>query len=213
MSTTGKWAAGAVFSVLGCFQLFVGTAPTAGATLTKSQLQSKAISLSNLPTGWTGDRSSSGGATSKVACFDGLKSHFPGESKMDVSYTHGGQPAFQQTIESGPSRTLNSRYQAFKKTLSNCKHISFTSGGQQFSGSIGALSFPRVAKASSAFGITLTTQGVTVGVDIVLFEQCDVLGDVVYGDLNQPDRSQVQATVKVAVNKIEGKASTVPPTG
>ena len=170
------------------------------------------MSLSNLPAGWTVESSSSGGATSKVACFAGLKSHFPGESKVDVGFTRGGQPAFQETIESGPSRILNARYRAFKKTLSSCKHISFNSGGRQFSGSIGAISFPKVAGRASAFGITLSSQGATVGIDIVLFEQGEVLGDVVYEDVTQPDPNQVQATVSVAVDKIEGKVTTVPGT-
>jgi hypothetical protein len=185
----------------------IAGAVPAGA-VSKAQLRAKALSLSNFPIGWSVDSSTSGGAVSRPACLQGFTSSFPHEVKVTVAYTHGSSPALQETLESGPG--IDARYAAFKKELDGCKEIRLTSGGQTISGTVGAMSFPPVGSRSSAWAMTLTTQGVTVGVDLVLFQAGPIIGDVVYEDPSTPDTVELQVFVTEAVNKIEGKG-TIPP--
>jgi hypothetical protein len=185
----------------------IAGAVPAGA-LSKAHLRAKALSLSNFPIGWSVDNSTSGGAVSRPACLQGFKSSFTHEVKVTVAYTDGNTPALQETLESGPG--IDARYAAFKRKLDGCKEISLTSGGQAISGTVGAMSFPPVGSRSGAWAMTLTTQGVTVGVDLILFQAGPIIGDVVYEDLGTPDTAELQAFVTEAINKIEGKG-TIPP--
>jgi hypothetical protein len=181
----------------------MGTGPAEAAT--KAQLTAKALSISNFPTGWFVDNSS-GGAT-KSGCLKSLTSSFKHEVKAEVAYTDGNLPALQETLEVGPG--VSARYNRFVKVLNACKTLSYSAGGQAVHGTIGEMSFPKVGTRSSAYAAMLTVQGVTAGVDIILFQVGSVLGDVVYEDFS-PDPDQVQAFVTEAIRKIEGKATTVP---
>ncbi len=185
----------------------IAGAVPAGA-VSKAQLRAKTLSLSNFPTGWSVDNSTSGGAVTRPACLQGFNSSFKHEVKVTVAYTDGNAPSLQETLESGPG--VAARYAAFKRKLDGCKEINLTSGGQTISGTIGAMSFPPVGSRSGAWAMSLTTQGVTVGVDLVLFQAGSIIGDVVYEDLGTPATDELQAFVTEAINKIEGKG-TIPP--
>ena len=130
---------------------FFGTAVLAIALLTvgvlqagalaPAQLQAKTLSISNFPTGWSVDNSSSSG-TSAISCLKGLQSSFKHEVKSSVKYTDGNLPALQETIETGPG--VLARLTKFEAALGSCKAISATtSEGHTITGSVGAMSFQR----------------------------------------------------------------------
>jgi hypothetical protein len=98
--------------------------PPVGA-VTKVQLRAKALSLSNFPTGWSVDNSSSGGAASRPACLQGFKASFKHEVKVTVTYTDGNVPALQETLESGPwnQRTQRSFQEAIGQLQGDQLHI------------------------------------------------------------------------------------------
>jgi hypothetical protein len=196
--------AGAMAIVL----LTLGGGTPAGA-VSKAQLKSKALSISNFPTGWSVDNSSGGGG-SEPGCLAGLKSSFKHEVKVDVSFTNGDLPSVQETIETGPR--IGGRYLAFVKATSKCKQISFTSSGQNVTGTAGAMSFPKVGNRSSAFAFSLKDQGESVGLDVLFFQIGQLIGEVEYTDLGSPDPDQFQAYVTEAISKIEGKATVTPTT-
>ena len=89
--------------------------------------------------------------------------------------------------------------------MAACRAISFTSQGQTISGTVGAMSFPKVGGRSSAFAIKLIVQGVNVGADHVIFEVGQYGGAIGDEDIGQPDATQLQGFVTEAINKIEGK--------
>jgi hypothetical protein len=74
------------------------------------------------------------------------------------------------------------------------------------------MSFPTVGNESSAYGVTMTVQGINAGADFVLFRLGAIAGLLEYADVGQPDPSQLQAFVIEAVNKIEGKPTVTPTT-
>ncbi len=183
------------------------TAP-AGAS-NKSQLEARALSLSNFPTGWSVDNAPR--PAEDQGCLSGLKKISKHETKVSVSFTDGGLPEVDEVLTSGPGSSP--RYNELLHALSVCKKpYTVTSGTTTASVSVGAMSYPTVGKRSAAFALTLTVQGVQAGADLVLFQVGSVSGAVDYEDLGQPDIGEAQAFVTEAVDKVEGKPTTTPTT-
>jgi len=171
----------------------------AGA-VSASQLHSKLLKVSNLPTGWSVDSSSS--SPTDQDCLSSLKSSFKHEVKATAAFVNGSLPALQETIESGPG--IDARFATFVKTLNKCKSVEYSSGGETVHGTMGAMSFPKVGSRSNAFAASLTVQGINAGADIVLFQVGSIIGDVVYEDLGVPDIEELQGFVEEAIAKLEG---------
>jgi hypothetical protein len=198
---------GVLAAVASLTVLLVNVGSAEGATV--RQLQAKALTISNFPTGWAVDNSSDS-STGSSGCLSGLKSRFKHEVKVTAQFVNGGNlPALQETLETGPG--ISGRYGKFVKTLNNCKTLAYSANGAQVKGTIGAMSFPTVGNRSAAYAITLKVEGETAGVDLVIFQVGSLIGDVVYEDF-VPDTDQVQAFVNEAINKIEGKKAVTPTT-
>ena len=183
------------------------TAPASG--LTKAQLHSKLISLSNLPTGWSVDNSSSSSSVSS-GCLASLKKP-PGKgTKVTVSYANGQLPQLDELLASGPREVA--AYNELNHVLARCKHFTASNDGQTETFTVGAMSFPQLGDQSAAYQITFSVQGVNAGFDVLLFRTGSIEGVVVYGDIGSPDSSQFQAFATEAINKVEGKPFAVPTT-
>ena len=89
------------------------------------------------------ERRSEGVTTSN--CLHALKTATKSVVRASASYENGSTPAMQEVLEVG--RGASACYKEFNKELSRCKAISFTSQGQTISGSVGAMSFPKVGKS------------------------------------------------------------------
>ena len=179
--------------------------------MTKAQLRSKALSLSNMPTGWSVDNSG-GGTSNFTGCFAKLQATEAtrGITRVEANYEQGNFPVMEETLIT--RKNAAHRYQQFVSILNGCRQVSLSSGDTTLSGSIGAMSFPTVGNASSAYAMTLSSNGINVGFDIIVFRAGQVAGDIGYGDLGSPDSSTVQAFVSEAVNKVEGKTTVTPTT-
>lgn len=95
--------------------------------------------------------------------------------------------------------------QTVNRGLSKCKTFSVQEDGQSTKGSVGKMSFPKMGDQSAAYAMTLTTQGVTLGIDIILFRVGPYVGDLFYADLGSPDISTVQSLTSQAIAKITGR--------
>lgn len=192
----------------------LGASSQAGA-ITKVQLASKALSATDLPTGWS-LVSSSASAGSEPSCLKGVKKSFKHEVKSEVSFSMGAIPELNETIETGPG--IAKRYDKFTVGLRSCKSITLHSAGTTLSGSVAALPFPTVGNRSQAFALPLSAKGVSgpsVFLDYVFFQVGSIIGVVEYADLSQPTVAVVKGFVTEAVRKLEGKSvtpPTVPPT-
>ncbi len=180
-----------------------------------AQLKAKALSLSDMPAGWSVDNSSSAGTTNLGGCLKNLQAlghPAKGISRAEVKFTDQQLPDLQETIESGKGATQ--RYTKYLGILNGCKSISFTeSDGTQVTGSVGAMSFPTLGSPSSvqsdAFALNLTIKGINATIDVIMFRVGQIDGELLYADLS-PDTATVQAFATEAVNKIEGKTVTPP---
>ena len=175
----------------------------AGA-LTRGQLQTKLLSVSNLPTGWSVDNSSSSKSSITSGCLAGIKQAPKSEVKVSASFANGQLPVLEEELVTGRSASA-AAYNRLTHILAVCKHFSESSGGQTVNYTVGAMSFPPVANTSSAYSVTFSVQGVNAGFDVVVFRAGTIAGLVALADIGQVDTGQLQSFVTEAGNKVEGK--------
>jgi hypothetical protein len=181
------------------------------SAITAAQLRAKALSLSNLPTGWTADSpSSSSGGGAVRGCLSGVKkaAKQKGEVHVSVHYENGQLPELSELLVAGPQSQAD--YNLANHALGRCKHFIASAGGQSVPVTIGAMPFPQFGDATNAYGATLDVDGVNAGFDFVLVRVGSVMGVVEYGDIGQPDPTQLERLVGEAVKKIEGEPA-IPP--
>jgi hypothetical protein len=175
----------------------------AGASA-RSQLRAKALSVSNLPAGWSVEISTSSGGVTGSACLEHFKQARPHDTRIKVSFVDGTVfPALSEELESGPN--VSSAYGKFVASLDSCQKFTFSEGGNTYHGTVGAMSFPTVGTRSRAYSIDVTIEGVAIGIDIVGFRVGRLEGDVIYGTVGTPDLGPFQSFVNEAIAKVEGK--------
>jgi hypothetical protein len=179
--------------------------------LTKGQLRSKLLSLSDLPAGWTVATASSGGGSAvSGGCLAGVKKAPKSEEKVTASFVNGQFPQLNEALLTGRSATV--AYNRLNRVLARCKHFTVSSDGQTLTATVGAMSLPTVGDESNAYGVTFSFEGISGGVDLVLFKVGSIAGVVEYIDTGQPDPNQLQEFVNESVNKVEGKPTITPTT-
>jgi hypothetical protein len=177
------------------------------SAVTTTELKSKALSLTNMPTGWS-LHPPVGSAAANTRCLKLFKAPFPHEVQTTVLFEDGNLPALEEALQSGSG--LDVRYRKLKSALTACRGFSFTASGKTFHGTARSMSFPTFGDRSGAFALTFTDQGVRVGADVVLFKVGAIIGEVLYEALGTPDTNELQAFMTEAVNKIEGKPTVAP---
>jgi hypothetical protein len=191
--------------LFGVFATFAGPA----IAISKSQVTTKVLSLQNMPTRWSVD--TSGGTPSHIGgCLKGLEAiekRAKGIVRAAVAYQDGTFPVLQEIVEAGPGSTA--RYRKFTGILNGCKTIRFTADGKKVAGTVSAMSLPHVGSSSSAYAISLTAQGQTIGIDLVFFKVGRYDGELLYGDIS-PDAIIAHAFAVEAIAKILGQPA-IPP--
>jgi hypothetical protein len=192
-------------AMLGMFVTLAGPA----TAVTKSQVAAKVLSLQNMPTGWSVYKSE-GSASDLGGCLKGLqavKKEAKGIVRVSAEYQDRNDLLLEETIEAGPG--MAARYRKFNATLSACKAISYSADGSKVTGTVAAMSFPKVGDSSSAYAVNLTIQGETLGIDIVFFKVGQFAAELLYAGVS-PDPDVVNAFANEAVDKIHGKATSPP---
>jgi hypothetical protein len=164
---------------------------------------SQLLAVSDLPTGWAIDNS--GDDTSGAPkCLATLKDSFASVKKANADFAlQGSVSALTQAI--GTYTTATSASAAFDRgigILDGCKEISFTSGGEKYTGSIGAMSFPSLGDRSKAWALTLSNSGVTIGFDVVLVLKGAEIEELALGDLGAPDTDLLKTFCDKALAKL-----------
>jgi hypothetical protein len=195
---------------VGAGLLFLMVAGPVGA-VTKAQLRAKALSVSDMPAGWSVDPTTGAGATAS-GCLHTLKQAAKHDVKVLVQYHDGEVPVLGEVLEAGAG--ASGRFKSMASTLSKCKTITLTNSktGQTLTGKIEAMSFPKVGTKSFAYTANVEVQGVTIGLSVVGISDRNIAAAVLLEDLGKPDTAQLQGFATEALNKIEGKAVTPPPT-
>ena len=170
------------------------------------------LTTSNLPLGWRVDHAKNAwidlGAT---PCLGGMAGK--GGSAHDrgtVSFVEGSSlPAFTESLATGT--TVSAEFDRAKAVLGQCHSLTLTVQSRPVEATFTTMSFPVVGTTSSAYSLRLTTSGVLIGADIVLFRSRSVFGEVAFVALGTPTLGTVEAFADEAAAKAAGRAVSPPP--
>jgi hypothetical protein len=184
-------------------QAFLMQASPAGAINRHPSIKSKLLTIEEMPAGWRIDNSSSNGGLGGTKCLAGLDKANKTPGQAEVSFEDGaGLPSVGEVIGSG--KKLARTFSEISTRLAGCKTLKLKENGATYQGTIGALSFPTIGSKSSAFQITFTIEGVTAGIDLVVFDTASYVGALIYGNIGTPEISQVEAFAHLAFAKLTG---------
>ena len=199
-----KWTLGTIVSVTVAILLLAS--PASASKITNGDLESKLVRLSQLPTGWSVDNS--GAASSAVGgCLGDIAKSKPpkGDVRVAAHYERGILPDFEEELRAGP--TVASDFGKLQRTLNGCSHLDISRSGSTYSAAVGAMSFPKIGNRSDAYQTIFDVKGITLGVDIVIF-QAGSYGDVLtYVDLGAPDVAQLASFARLSLKDL-GRTAT-----
>jgi hypothetical protein len=176
----------------------LGSAVTA-ASASPPKLPAMLLSVGQMPTGWAVYNGTSNGlgCLANVLEPKGIKQ----TAKATVSFeASGGLPAVVERLATFTNATTG--YKKIDADLTACKHLSGTTGGQKFSGTVGQMSFPHYGDASVAFAVSLTVQGTAFGEDLLIVRKGSIIMGIAEEDLVSVDVSQFQGFVTKAIKKL-----------
>lgn len=204
---------GRLLVALAVLILCAALAAPAGA-ITKSQLRSKAFSLSDMPTGWSVDNANAS-ASNFRGCLTGLIAlEKPSKTVLVdyVVYDNQSIPSLSEYLAAGKTtKDATKLYGKYIHVLNGCTTFSFTDQGEQGTGTVGAMSFPTFGNQSESYSVSISVGGQSVNVDVVILRVGRYVANLAYEDYS-PDNATVEAFAQEAAAKTEGKAVT-PPTG
>ena len=175
----------------------------AGAKSAQSDLQAKALSISDMPSGWTKDRSPQAANLSSLGgCLRNSPPKKPaGLFQVAVAFGLHSLPALEEVLDTG--KTAQTRYDKSIEVLSNCTTVRITRNGKTFTCSVDPMTFPAIADSSSAYSISLTAEGVSIDIDIIYFRLGNIYGSLSYENFS-PAEGTLEDFVDEAVSKVEG---------
>lgn len=103
--------------------------------------------------------------------------------------------------EAGDFRDARAAFSDIKATIAKCPRFRGTTGHATVTGSIGAMSFPRLGDQSAAYAASLTIQGQTAGDDMVYVLKGSLVMELQLVDIS-PDPSQLDEFANKALAKL-----------
>ena len=169
------------------------------ASASTPNLSAKLLSIGQMPTGWAvyNEPSNGLGCLANILEPKGIKQ----TASASVEFENNGSvPAVVERLSTFANATT--AYQKIVANLAGCKHLSGTTNGQKFSGTVGQASFPHYGNASAAFEATFTIQGESLGEDILIVRKGSIVMGIAEGDYPPVDVSQFQGFVAKAIKKL-----------
>jgi len=194
--------------LLAASTLFAGC----GVSPTASALQSRLLSVSDLPTGWSpASTSSSSVVLGSTPCLSGLSTEHSGWTNAVAGFVEGTAiPAIGEVLATGPK--AQQRWQALGRAFAGCRAATLDLAGKKVTSTVRALPFPHVAHVTSAYAWQFTVSGLKIGFDLVLFRVGKDVGYLSYADLGAPLTPTVRTYVRAAIAKAQGKPVRIPDT-
>ena len=183
-----------------------------GGRSTAPELHHLALSVSDLPAGWSAAPTKGAKAPQVTASAPCLSSARSKGLTYDVeAYTQGGAiPTFVEVLAAGPQ--LDRTWKRFRAALASCRSATIDLAGAKVKSSVRRIAFPRVGDSSSAsaWAYRFRFHGVRIGFDLVLFRVGKYGGYLTYSDLGAPRPATVKAFARAAAAKAEHGGSATP---
>jgi len=177
---------------------------SAATTYSKAKLRSLLLTVSDLPSGWSIDNSSSNGNGPTPSCLSAYEHLRPNLTRADVEFWQDGSaPVFLEGVVAGGD-DAHLYYARATKALAGCSSISFTTQGLTLHGHMTGLSVPKVGNESRAYAFRFTFQGIPLFMDIDILRQGELVGTTIFVDLGSSESGTFTQLTREAVNKLKG---------
>ena len=193
-----RWALGLVVATT-AGSLAYGSPAVAATTPTAQQLQGMALSIQNLPPGWS--KSSADPPPTTKSCYS--------NPIWKVPYRARARAAFQmnqsvpQLVELlGSYQNGHAAYEQVVANLNRCSNFSETVGGEKISGTVSQISNKQFGAESSSYTANLTVQGTVLDQEFVIARKGNTLAAVAVGDYGPVDSQLLGKLATKAMGKI-----------
>jgi hypothetical protein len=171
-------------------------------------LSAQVLQLSEMPTGWSVDKSASEKSSGSLKCFavvDQFKVKVVSQLKVGYLGDSDGSPTLSESLYFVPGSAA-ADFAVTTASLDACGTLTSNEGKTKLSGEIGAMSFPSLGDASKAYQVNLTSKvgqlDVTVGFDELIVRVGDELMFFGLIDLGTPDIDLFQSYARKAIAKL-----------
>ncbi len=150
-----------------------------------SALQSRVLSVADLPAGWSSTPTNAKVTATNTPCFSSLSKRPSGLTDVTTAFVEGRSiPTLVEVLLTGPqTRPFWAR---FAVAIARCRNATIDLADTKVTSTVRPIAFPRVAGSSSAYAWAFTFSGIRIGFDLVLFSVGRYSGYVTYADLGPP---------------------------
>ncbi|MGO9971651.1 MAG: hypothetical protein ACLP01_02230 [Solirubrobacteraceae bacterium] len=178
-----------------------------GASSIASRLQSRLLSVADLPSGWSAVAvSASPAKVSDTPCLEHLGEHGNGWSYQTAGFVEGKSiPDLGEVLATGAR--VEQVWDRFGRALASCRSAMLRLGNTTVEATVGPLAFPRLGRTSSAYAWAFSLAGIRLGFDLVLFQTSRYDGYLSFANLGEPETATVEAFARAAVDKAQSGAT------
>ncbi len=178
-----------------------------GGSITASRLQSRLLSVADLPAGWSAVAvSASPAKVTDTSCLAHLAKNPNGWSYQTTSFVEGKSiPNLGEVLATGAR--VGQAWNRFDEALGDCRSAMLQFGNTKVEATVRRLAFPRLGRTSSAYAWAFTLAGIRLGFDLVLFQTRRYDGYLAYANLGQPATATVEPFARAAVAKAQSGAT------
>jgi pimeloyl-ACP methyl ester carboxylesterase len=178
-----------------------------GGSSTASRLQSRLLSVADLPAGWSAVAvSASPVKVSDTPCLEHLGKNPKGWSYQTAGFVEGKSiPNLGEVLATGAR--VEQMWTRFGGALANCRSAVLKLGNTTVEATVRRLAFPRLGRTSSAYAWAFSLAGIRLGFDLVLFQTSRYDGYLSFANLGQPATATVEAFARAAVAKAQSGAT------
>ncbi|MGA2011740.1 MAG: alpha/beta hydrolase [Solirubrobacteraceae bacterium] len=178
-----------------------------GGSGTASRLQSRLLSVADLPAGWSSVAvSASPVKVTDTPCLEHLGANPKGWSYQTAGFVEGKSiPNLGEVLATGAR--VEETWDRFGGALASCRSAGLKLGNTTVEATVRRLAFPRLGRSSSAYAWAFSLAGIKLGFDLVLFQTRRYDGYLSFADVGQPATATVEAFAQAAVAKAQTGAT------
>jgi pimeloyl-ACP methyl ester carboxylesterase len=178
-----------------------------GGSSTASRLQSRLLSVADLPAGWSAVAvSASPAKVTNTPCLAHLAKSPKGWSYQTAGFVEGKSiPNLGEVLATGAQ--VERVWDRFDTALASCRSALLQFGNTKVEATVRRLALPRLGRTSSAYSWAFALAGIRIGFDLVVFQTSRYDGYLSYANLGQPATATVAAFARAAVAKAQTGAT------
>ncbi len=172
-----------------------------------AELTSMLLTVRQMPTGWSVYDAGSSSSTIGPGCLRQITAAKSNRTAHATVTFVGSKSALLPQFSEGLSIyaiPVSRVFETLVTEFDRCHKISATSGGYKLTGTLGAMSFPRLGDQSAAWTWNFTVKHIGFGDDFVFVRKGAILVAFADAAVGSPDLGQFQRLVREALARVPG---------